>query len=320
MAADGDERIVRQVGDEVWIKLPPGGPDALEMRFRPIPAKGRRFRMGQRGGDFDEQPAHKVELREDYWLGTFVVTQGEWRTLARWAAAGAFLRPDGKPWNESPSHFKGNDRLPVENLDWFDAGAWCAGLSKWLADRGAGYQARLPGEAEWEFACRAGTETDYWSGDGDDALDDVGWYSGNRTSKTHPVDQSVAGNDGPEANAFGLVGMHGNVYEWCRDGYDAARYLQDVRDGYDVARYLQDVARSWRSHSAGDPHGVYERRGGFVIRGGSGGHSAWGCRSACRYRIGPYDRDGDVGFRVCLVRGPCSLLRSSAAAEKPRFY
>ncbi|MCY3013625.1 MAG: SUMF1/EgtB/PvdO family nonheme iron enzyme [Planctomycetota bacterium] len=300
MAGDGETRGAESDARELVIELPTAGEEpALQMRFCPIPAKGRRFRMGERGGSSDAEPVHEVELTEDFWLGTYVVTQGEYRAIVRWLVDQHENRSDGKAWDESPCGKAGDDRLPVGEVTWFDAAEWCNGLSRWLAAKGPGLRACLPSEIEWEYACRAGAETEYWNGDGEEALEKVGWYTANAGGKIHPVDEPVGGGDATkEANAFGLVGMHGNVDECCGDVYEADAYTRD-RSG---------ATRSFSDLGTERIEGALDRL--RVIRGGAWRGAAGGCRSAFRSRSWPGDRLGDRGFRVSLVRGP-------AAEKKP---
>jgi eukaryotic-like serine/threonine-protein kinase len=123
----------------------------------------------------------------------------------------------------NPSHFKGDPRLPVETVSWQDAMTFCERLSALPAERSAGRVYRLPTEAEWEYACRAGSTTIYSFGDSEGSLGDYAWYDSNSGSKTHPVGQK-------RPNAWGLYDMHGNVWEWCSDWYDGSYYASSPVD------------------------------------------------------------------------------------------
>lgn len=149
---------------------------------------------------------------------------------------------------------------PVVGVDWDDAVAFC----KWV-----GPNARLPSEAEWEYACRAGTQTRFWSGDSPEDLARVGWFSGNSGGRLHPVAELPA-------NPYGLHDMHGNVDEWCAD-------------------WFGDYPRGIQKDPQGPPSGsVRVRRGGFF------GDGARWCRSACRSGLGPSYRGNYLGFRVAV--------------------
>lgn len=214
------------------------------------------FQMGspaaEEGRSGDEK-SHAVTITKEYWLGRYEVTQGEWETLI----------------GSNPSSNKGAaKRLPVENVSWDDAMGFCEKLTE--AERLAGrlpvgYAYTLPTEAQWEFACRAGSAGSF-AGD----LDAMGWYDANSGSQTHSVGQK-------QMNALGFSDMHGSVWEWCRD------YYGDYSEG-----------------SAADPVG--SEQGSFrVSRGGGWYGGASFCRSAFRGRGIPGSRGGDLGFRLCLA-------------------
>ncbi len=178
---------------------------------------------------------------------------------------------------------------PVEGVTWLDATSWCNLLSKaeqlpaaylrtaiaTFPGEGSGY--RLPTEAEWEFACRAGTTTLFWCGDDEASLARAAWYSGNRGALDHPKAVGTR-----TANPFGLYDVHGNVWEWVYDGWDPLFYQ----------RLVGPAARDPRSEVA-----VESRR---VIRGGDFFMSPAECRSACREGSPENSHWGDVGFRLAL--------------------
>ncbi len=174
--------------------------------------------------------------------------------------------------------------------------------------------ATLPTEAEWEYACRAGTETEYHTGDGATALAEAGWFGEDVDSgSTHPVGRK-------RANAWGLHDMHGNVDEWCFDVYDQDAYTVRV-DGVadpghaDRWRVLQGaVVASEREGEASIPVRAF--------RGGSWYIAARNCRAPYRVKNWPGNRVADIGFRVCLVPGPVAEQTSGAeprlaAGERP---
>jgi formylglycine-generating enzyme required for sulfatase activity len=218
---------------------------SLGMKFAWIPPG--TFLMGGDRYD-DEKPVHRVRISRGFYLGAYPVTQKQWREVM----------------GDNPSRFTGPDR-PVEGVSWDDCQAFCKRLN---GRDGKSY--RLPTEAEWEYACRAGTTTEYYSGDGEAALKKVGWYAGNSNWETHPVGRL-------EKNAWGLYDMHGNVWQWCQDWYHGPH------DGA----------------AAVDPRGP--DFGDYRIqRGGSWGSDAENCRAAYRAWDGPASRTDRVGCRVCL--------------------
>jgi formylglycine-generating enzyme required for sulfatase activity len=206
-------------------------------------------------GDANEAPVTTVHITRGYWLGKYVVTQGEWRALM----------------GTNPSHFKEQgENAPVENVSWDDALDFCRRINERERSLGrlpAGYEYRLPTEAEWEYACRAGTTGDFG---GDGVIDNLGWYSGNSDKHTHPVGQK-------QANAWGLYDMHGNVWEWCSDWYGP-----------------------YPGGSVTDPTGP-ESGSSHVYRGGCWFIVAEHCRSAFRFKSLPYLRDSYLGFRLALA-------------------
>ena len=201
------------------------------------------FAMGSNGSD--EQPVHRVTLRS-FSMGKTEVTQGQWRALM----------------GSNPSSFSNcGDNCPVERVSWEDAKQFVSRLS---AKTGKTY--RLPSEAEWEYACRAGGRHEYC---GSDSADNVGWYSGNSGGATHAA-------AGKQANAWGLHDMSGNVWEWTEDCSNR-NYSSAPTDG-----------SAW---TAGD----CSLR---VVRGGSWYGNPQDLRSAIRYGVTTALRDYSFGFRV----------------------
>lgn len=225
-----------------------------------------RFIMGspfnEAGRSNDEGPQTEVIITRGFWLGAFPVTQEEWKAVAEDAAD---IAPE-------PSYFRG-ERLPVEQVSWNDTQNWLQHLNT-LEDAThrlpPNFQYRLPTEAEWEFACRAGSSTRFNFGDTDTALSDHAWYSANASGQTHPVGQK-------KPNASGFHDMHGNVWEWCHDRYGA-------------------LPGGTQTDPTGPPAGLNR-----VFRGGSWGVAASRCRSAYRVWNKPIYRDYTLGFRLALA-------------------
>jgi formylglycine-generating enzyme required for sulfatase activity len=169
---------------------------------------------------------------------------------------------------ENPSEFKGTNN-PVETVSWEDAVAFCKKLSELPEEKAAGRVYRLPTEAEWEYACRAGSTTRFGFGDSDSQLGPYALFDENSARTTHPV-------GGKTSNAWGLYDMHGNVWEWCADW----------KDDYSTSAVTDPAGPATGSHR--------------VLRGGSWLFEAAFCRSADRYRSAPSNRDFYLGFRVAL--------------------
>jgi formylglycine-generating enzyme required for sulfatase activity len=233
------------------------------------------FTMGSTKGDSDEQPVHTVRLSRSFWMGESEVTQGLWQEVM----------------GSNPSYFSscGSD-CPVEKVSWYDVVSFAnalsrsAGLEECYEIRGTnvswprglncgGY--RLPTEAEWEYAARAGQDFEYA---GSNNLDEVAWYDGNSGGETHPVGQK-------RPNAWGLYDMSGNVFEWVNDWYDDEYY-------------------SSKSHN--DPYGPESsvNRVNRVLRGGSWSYGARDARVAVRSWYGPAYRYSAIGFRLVLPVAP----------------
>ncbi|MFH1550752.1 MAG: formylglycine-generating enzyme family protein [Planctomycetota bacterium] len=203
-----------------------------------------------RGGD--EGPVHRVKISKPFYIGKHEVTQEEWKAVME----------------NHPSYFKG-DNLPVETVSRKDAQEFC---------RKAGGGLRLPSEAEWEYACRAGSRTRWCFGDDESALDEYAWYKDNSGEKTHEVGKK-------KPNAWGLYDMHGNVYEYCED-LGHMNYNDAPEDG-----------SAWTTGMRGGPSCR-------VCRGGSWDDIARYSRSAYRGvswdYIAGFARSANRGFRVAL--------------------
>jgi formylglycine-generating enzyme required for sulfatase activity len=220
----------------------------LSAKFVLIPAG--TFMMGSPEDDPERlvyETLHQVTISKPFYMQTMPVTQGQWQ----------------KVMGNNPSHFKGDDNCPVENVSWNDVQEFISKLNS--MEREDRY--RLPTEAEWEYACRTGSTTAYCFGDDPGHLGEYAWYSSNSGSKTHPVGQKTP-------NAWGLYDMHGNVWEW-----------------------VQDRCGDYLSGNVTDPEGL-SSGWGRVIRGGSWGSDARLCRSAYFSGDDPESRSLIHGFRL----------------------
>ena len=212
-----------------------------------------------------EGPQHSVTL-SSFCMSRYPVTQAQWRAVANLEAIGRKLDPD-------PSYFKGENH-PVEEVSWHDAMEFCARLSRETQQK---YQ--LPSEAQWEYACRAGTTTPFSFGETISA--DLANYRASTAFGTGPVGEyreETTDVSQFSANPFGLWDMHGNVLEWCLDNWHE-NYIGAPSDG-----------RAWVA---------YANKRYRVVRGGSLDYFPWNCRSAYRNRSAPDTLHDSVGFRVC---------------------
>ncbi|MGA2257306.1 MAG: formylglycine-generating enzyme family protein [Thermoguttaceae bacterium] len=215
------------------------------------------FMMGSPSADKDardeEKPQHRVRITKPYYLGTYLVTQEQWQAVM----------------GNNPSHFTGPNS-PVEEVSWDDCQQFLGKLN--AKSRPGGGKFQLPSEAQWEYACRAGSKTAYSFGDDESGLGEYSWYMANANDKSQPVGQK-------KPNAFGLYDVHGNVGEWCQDWYG---------DGY--------YANSTADDPSGPTTGLTR-----VNRGGGWDRPARYCRSAFRSYYVPGFRLDFVGFRVAQV-------------------
>jgi uncharacterized protein (TIGR02996 family) len=258
--ADWQGRVVELLGAGVAPCVPrhtlalPGGVPLVGAFVPP-----GSFLMG--GTEYDaEKPVHRVTLTTGYFLGVHPVTQAQWKAVM----------------GTEPSHFKGPTR-PVERVSWDDCQEFCAKLT---AHAGGSATVRLPTEAEWESACRAGTATHFHFGDvpGTDRFNYNGSYTWNGSKKGKNRKQTTdAGSFAP--NPWGLFDLHGNVWERCED--QDAPYTSDEQ--------IDPIGKSEDSD--------YISR---VLRGGSWYDFPQNCRAALRFRNPPDYRAGRIGFRVCF--------------------
>jgi formylglycine-generating enzyme required for sulfatase activity len=236
---DGPRQKMADLGFGVtieFVRVPPG-----------------QFEMGSPTGpterDTDEGPVHRVKVARSFYMGKFEVTQQQYRAVT----------------GRMPALFKGAE-LPVENVSWQEAVEFCQTLS-----RREGRTYRLPTEAEWEYACRAGSSGRFAFGESYSELSKYAWHAGNSGGTTQ-----VAGSKTP--NAFGLYDMHGNLWEWCSDWY--------APDYYGNSPVV-------------DPRGP-ERGKYRVLRGGAWSFAPAKCRSSIRGWGLPQSRASHVGFRIVL--------------------
>jgi formylglycine-generating enzyme required for sulfatase activity len=299
---------------QAWAKfldVPEEFTNSIGIRFRLIPpgeftigsteaeiqaAKSRvsgQFDAARQERVLSEGPQRRVVLTKPSYLGVHEVTQRQYQRIAG-------NNPSIRSANgERRDRVSGMDtsEMPVENVTWSQATRYCNLLSgtehlpaayritamSTFASEGAGY--RLPTEAEWEFACRPGTATLFWSGDDEASLLESAWYGGNNSSQIPKAAGTRA------ANPFGLYDVHGNVWEWVHDGWDPVFYRKLV------------------GPAARDPRSETTFEGRRVIRGGDYFMSAAECRSASRDGCPEGTRWDDVGCRLAL---------SVEAVRKPR--
>jgi serine/threonine-protein kinase len=273
--------------DEIGPATGPKGRPHLDLgggvRLELVPIKPGTFTMGGTqapGADWqaDDRPEHKVTITKGYFLGKYEVTRGQFAAFVGATGYQTDAERVGKAWGRPPSggwaeipelswknpNFPQTDDHPVMCITWNDAKAFC----DW-ATKKTGRTVRLPSEAEWEYACRAGTKTAWSFGNDGNALSDYGWFDQNSGGATHPGGEK-------KPNAWGLYDMHGNVWEWC-----------------------QDWAGPYAAGDAADPTGPSsgDRR---VLRGGDWSTEAACARSAFRDRLPPSHPCTNYGFRVAV--------------------
>ena len=235
----------------------------LKIRFRWCPTG--QFTMGSTKYESSRKQMEGqvlVTLTQGFWLGETQVTQGQWDKLIQ-----------STPWKGN-SHVKDGENFPATFVSYDDAIAFCLMLTE--VERRAhrlptSWSFALPTDAQWEYACRAGSRTRFCFGDDEDLLSEYAWYGQNTSHEPHPQRVGLK-----KPNAWGLKDMHGNVLEWCADWYD-----ERLPGGVDPT---------------GEPQGMHR-----VTRGGGWHNGALFCRSAFRDWFNPNSRDNDLGFRLALV-------------------
>ncbi len=253
----------------------------LEMVLIP----GGSFMMGSPEDELErsdsESPQHLVNVKE-FCMGKYPVTQAQWKAVAA-------LRKVSKDLDTDPSNFKGDDR-PVETVSWYDAVEFCDRLAAHTKR-----QYRLPSEAEWEYACRAGTKTPFHFGE--TITSELANYDANDTygvgvKGTYRNETTEVGSFGV-ANAFGLYDMHGNVGEWCLDDWHG-NYKNAPTDG-----------GAWFDS---EDDNLSQKSGNALLRGGSWFYTPGSCRSAYRFNLDRAVPDDiylllNLGFRVVCAFG-----------------
>ncbi len=229
------------------------------------------FMMGSprsEDGHNDSEKQHRVRLTKGFWLLESEVTQEMWKSVMGTSIQDLFTQEERRTRHEldPPSVEFLGAKKPMWFVNWGECQDFCGKLGALT-----GQKIVLPTEAQWEYACRAGTAGPY-AGTGD--LDDMGWYGKNSGGRLHEV-------KGKKANAWGLYDMHGNVWEWCSDWYDNEYYWESPEN---------------------DPTGPSEGSN-RVLRGGAWGHLAGDCRSAIRDLVWRelYVRFDYLGFRPALI-------------------
>ncbi len=252
-AAEPKEAGSTTKGEPKEITVDLGGGVKMELVLIP----SGEFKMGSPDSDKDalpnEKPQHRVRITKPFYLSKYPVTQMQWQAVM----------------GSNPSAFNG-PKNPVEKVRWDDCQSFLRKFNVKVGTRRGKFT--LPTEAQWEYACRAGSTTKYYFGDDEMQLGEYAWYGASTGRTTHPVGKK-------EPNAWGLYDMQGNVLEWCRDWYE---------DGY------------YKESPVDDPAGP--TKGWLcVLRGGGWEGPASHCRSAFRGAFSPDSSASDVGFRVSLI-------------------
>jgi formylglycine-generating enzyme required for sulfatase activity len=225
------------------------------------------FVMGAKGCPY-AQPLHRVRITKPFYLGIYPVTQREWK----------------KVMGDDPSGFKGDDN-PVEKINW----EACQHFVEKLNEMEPGAKYRLPTEAEWEFACRAGSNKVYCFTGEEGYLGQYAWYLENSGAKTHPVGKKAM-------NAWGLYDVHGNVWEWCSDRFDS-------NEDDEEEEYYDYYTDCHEQGTVDDPQGP-EAGVSHILKGGAWNSEGMQCASGSRFLWDESGRYENFGLRLARDAGP----------------
>ncbi len=271
---------------EAWAKqlgVPVEITNSIGMKLVLIPPG--EFMMGSPDLDKNaerwEKPQHHVRITKPFYLGVMEVTQEEYQRVMGTNPSYFSATGNGK------DKLGGQDttRFPLENVTWDDAAEFCRKVSQMPEEKTARWY-RLPSEAQWEYACRAGSTTRYCFGDEESGLGEYAWYGANSNVTTHPV-------GGKKPNAWGLYDMHGNVWEWCQDYYFNENYAQSATDD-----------------PTGPDWSIFR-----TFRGGGWSNGTEASRSASRIGDDPGRRSFCMGFRVSLVLAETAAERAKLSVN-----
>lgn len=254
--------VMATIGDSLELPDTDMRPDAAPLAL--LWVRPGCFLMGSPAGEqgrIEDEAQFDVTLEHGFWLGKYPVTQAQYAQLS-----------NGHHWPSLFSFLPDSDNRPVESVSWSDADLFCECLNARYSGRlPIGYQFALPTEAQWEYACRAGTSTRYHCGDADRDLDETDWHAGNSGGTSHPVRQK-------HPNPWGFHDMHGNVSEWCSDWY---------------GDYPSGPVIEWAGPRSGRDRTIRGRGWKTPVTEGE-------FRSAARCELNPSTKLPWIGFRICL--------------------
>ena len=296
------ERGIGPVGGEIWDA---DLEDGVQMKFVPIPVG--EFMMGSNEGEEDERPVHRVEFKRSFWMAETEVTTQQYDQYHQHVELYLVASQKNKSFEEKKKLEKNEIPIPqgamfpVSYVSWQDAMSFCKWLTKKERRRGRlpeGYEYTLPTEAEWEYACRAGSTGDFAGN-----VVSMAWHVKNSGERSNPVGKK-------KPNAWGLYDMHGNVWEWCTDDWYTSYVHAPVNGsqrGDAPGEYRVDNSRV---DDPGNRH-RWRNKNYKVVRGGGWSYPLSDCRSANRFYHALKDHDEKskyllnyLGFRPVLVWNP----------------